>query len=430
MTVNIVFLIPGFFGFENFGDYAYFAERMGTALRSSLIERNKRVVVWPVPIPPTGSLAQRQLAIGKNLTDRAKKLADRYKDDVVIHLVGHSTGGVDAQLLTLETPLKAQSSGVQPAWHDFKGTDVRWLRDRLRSVISLASPHQGTCFAEDPVARWFTSDSLVDSATRLPAALWRVGPALLDILQEVPGIVSDPALRKLVTNALRSRSTWAFLQSIADSRALVDDLRPSECVGRYTALGASLKLHRRSFVTLAATTPTQHETILDSVKATMKAADERRDSDGDKPAGPDALFALLLDLTSGRTTKCSENAPLLLGSEVAVEGAFRSPQLVIQASGVPQPAVIDRTVSDGVVNTVRQMIDPSDPHEIAGVILGDHFDVIGHYDRELFKLDPCSGEENLIEQKSGLLHSGSQFRDDQFFELMRRMARAIEPVLE
>jgi hypothetical protein len=79
-------------------------------------------------------------------------------------------------------------------------------------------------------------------------------------------------------------------------------------------------------------------------------------------------------------------------------------------------------MNDGVVNSARQLINPQDPDELAAIVVGDHFDVLGHYDRTAWVTDPKTGEEKEETIVSGLLHSGSEFRDTQFFALMDQVS--------
>src|SRR5437868_6795920 len=70
-SCDLVFLVPGFLGFERFGNFGYFADRVTAALRACLEDRlNRPVYVVPVPILPTGSFAQRQSALLKTLVNR------------------------------------------------------------------------------------------------------------------------------------------------------------------------------------------------------------------------------------------------------------------------------------------------------------------------------------------------------------------------
>src|SRR3989442_10451000 len=43
---------------------------------------------------------------------------------------------------------------------------------------------------------------------------------------------------------------------------------------------------------------------------------------------------------------------------------------------------ISPTVNDGVVNAVRQIVNPGRREEVGGFVVADHADVLGHYDRQ------------------------------------------------
>jgi len=79
---------------------------------------------------------------------------------------------------------------------------------------------------------------------------------------------------------------------------------------------------------------------------------------------------------------------------------------------------ISPTLNDGVVNTVRQIVNPGRPEEVGGFVVADHADVLGHYDRQ----DALIGGKLY---NAGLFHSGAAFGDDEFFGLYRRVAHAI-----
>src|SRR5207302_7808572 len=94
------------------------------------------------------------------------------------------------------------------------------------------------------------------------------------------------------------------------------------------------------------------------------------------------------------------------------------PGLVIRSESGAMPASIDLGLNDGVVNTVRQLVDPDDECQVGGFVVADHADVLGHYDRQDALIDGPP-------YNAGLFHSGAGFGDDEFFGLYRRVAQAI-----
>jgi hypothetical protein len=422
---DLVFLVPGFLGFDRFRDFAYFGDRFASALRAALMPRIGRPVqVVPVSMPPTGALSVRQYALGRSLVERARALSDADGCGVEsIHLVGHSTGGVDAQLLTMPVALAGRD------FHDFGGIDVGWLRERLRSVISLAAPHQGTCLAADPLAHALASDSAAALFLRAPAALQEVGTVAGQIWVGLRELAFDPDTRALLSNVIGSPAAGQFFCELAQSRALIDDLTPARSVRRYASLGEGLPVLRRSFVTVAGVTPSADRNAVQAARDMTQAPAPAPPTQRFEPkiAAPDPIFLLLAQLTSGRLTDCFSKAGLMPGSLEALQAAHDDGSRLIARSASLLPPILDPAVNDGVVNSVRQLIDPSDPNELAGLVVADHFDVIGHYDRALFVTDPKTGALTEKELVAGLLHSGSQFRDDQFFSLIDRIAEAMRP---
>jgi hypothetical protein len=209
---------------------------------------------------------------------------------------------------------------------------------------------------------------------------------------------------------------------------LIADLTPEACARRRAAAGTRLPVLRRSFVSVAGATPTQQLAALDVLRdhRLLHPHDSGIPFSSVAPAtAPDGLFMLLSTLTSGRDNPGAAQAPLLRGSVETLERALRDPQRVIAASGDLVPDMADASINDGVVNSVRQLIDPDDPSELAAVVVADHFDVVGHYDRTIWVTDPDSGDERPLDLISGLVHSGSQFRDNEFFRLFEAISACV-----
>jgi len=128
-----VFLIPGFFGFANLGGLVYYAH-VSEWLEHAFERAGHRVRVHRVKTRPTASIERRACRVLEAIRSEA---AD---DDGAIHLVGHSSGGLDARLVTTPGAQLPVEEPVEP-----------WAR-RVRSVVSIATPHRGT-----PVATFFRS---------------------------------------------------------------------------------------------------------------------------------------------------------------------------------------------------------------------------------------------------------------------------------
>ena len=128
-----IYLVPGFFGYSQLGGLNYFM-RVAEVLEAALKARGISAEVYEVPTQPTGSIPRRALFLMDAIEARGGLDADE------IHLVGHSTGGLDIRLLA--TPgVRVRKDGVGAR-----------IADKVRSVITMATPHFGT-----PLATIFTT---------------------------------------------------------------------------------------------------------------------------------------------------------------------------------------------------------------------------------------------------------------------------------
>jgi len=119
---DLVYLVPGFFGFEKLGPFEYFVH-VQAILRAHL---DPGWEIRVVPTPPTASLTERT----RVLIDTIDATAG---DEDRLHLIGHSSGGLDVRLVTT------------PAAHfDPRASKIA---ARVRSVVTVATPHRGTPLA-------------------------------------------------------------------------------------------------------------------------------------------------------------------------------------------------------------------------------------------------------------------------------------------
>src|SRR5688572_15814526 len=132
MTRHHVVLVPGFFGFGSLGELTYFVG-VREALERAFKRLSLDVDVVEVPTLPTASIRHRAARVQETLAGLA------HAGDGPIHIVGHSTGGLDARLAIAPT-------ASLPSVASFED------HERLRTLITISTPHFGT-----PLASFFGS---------------------------------------------------------------------------------------------------------------------------------------------------------------------------------------------------------------------------------------------------------------------------------
>lgn len=124
-----VLLVPGFLGFQTLGRLPYFVQA-AEVLEQALHRAGVSASVQAVRQLPTSSLRAR--------AGRLAELVAAVPGDGPIHLVGHSTGGLDSRLF------------VSPNASLVGATDVEAAASRVVSVTTVSTPHYGT-----PLAAFF-----------------------------------------------------------------------------------------------------------------------------------------------------------------------------------------------------------------------------------------------------------------------------------
>jgi triacylglycerol lipase len=129
-----VYFVPGLFGFGRLAGYDYFTH-MRRGLEARYRNAGVSVTFEDVPSPPTSSLRERARVLATTVSRTASQQG-------VIHLVGHSTGGLDARLV------------VAPNTNLHLHSELMAWTPRVRSVVTLNTPHYGT-----PLASYFATVS-------------------------------------------------------------------------------------------------------------------------------------------------------------------------------------------------------------------------------------------------------------------------------
>lgn len=332
-----VYLIPGFFGFSNLGDVLYFRAVRET-LAQTFAARGEQVEIYGVKTFPTGSLARRARRVLEEI-DKNESLTQA----TAIHLVGHSTGGIDARLVAST----AQGLGLESLRPQ--------LAEKLRTVVCLSTPHYGT-----PLANFFTTiygKKLLYFITLLVfVGLWRrpiaFAGSLLGLGYKAYDLLGlNETLLLQLTNQLlrdftpeRQREVRAFLDSILKDVSLMIQLTPESM----EVLNATIRpLEGVRHVSYATVAPPP-----------IKIIDRARWREWLDPLSV-VLYSAVYSLTAKPESGYSYHPPI---------------EPVWFDSGQPLPFELDPTSNDGVVPSLSQIHG-----EFRGFIKADHLDVIGHY---------------------------------------------------
>ncbi|HWA77029.1 MAG TPA: hypothetical protein VG937_32060 [Polyangiaceae bacterium] len=367
-----VVLVPGFFGFGRLGDISYFAG-VRVALEAKLRALGFEARVVEVVTAPTASVRKRAASVVEAIAQVSEQPGD-------IHLVGHSTGGLDARLAVAETASLPTAARIA----DY---------DRIVSLLSISCPHYGT-----NVSTYFTRP--------LGRALFRIGSRYLAAMLERRRFPLKLLLR-LGYWVVRLRDPWR------KKRGTFEQL--------YEKLLNDLSEERRLELAQFLRQIGQEQTLLFQLT----------------PAGCDLLNACTLDppLVYGSVIACA--APprfaLLLRSMLnlytqlmyplywllhrlarepddALRQQFTEEQLSVLDSGLGRPARGDD--SDGVVPVLSQVWG-----RVVHVTRGDHLDVVGQYGAE--------GEGDAASWGGDWLPSESGFDGAAFDALWSRVAEFI-----
>jgi hypothetical protein len=134
VSTTRIYLAPGMFGFATLAAYAYFGH-LEAALVKRFRARGRAVEVRVCEVHPTASVRRRAAKLAHLVAHTCGT------DDGPIHLVGHSTGGLDARLVASPTVHLDETADRQLGWIP-----------RLRSVTTMNTPHYGT-----PLATFFAT---------------------------------------------------------------------------------------------------------------------------------------------------------------------------------------------------------------------------------------------------------------------------------
>lgn len=332
-----VFLVPGFLGIETLGEVAYFAH-VRDLLTRQLAALGVTAEVHAVCTYATSSMRRRTLRLHDAIVERADGSGP-------IHLVGHSTGGLDARLLC------APGATLDPV------VDIEAVAQRVRSIVTLACPHHGT-----PLASFFTTrlgaqllgllslgTSYVLRFGRLPLSVVVRMTALFVRLHAHVGRLENTVAHQMFDQLLgdfsqeRRDELSRLCEDMAGDQTLMAQLMP-ESMDLFDATVGSRDTIRCGSV-VAATRGTVMSNMMHLGFDPYAQATH-------------ALFEALRRLTREMDERF-----------LPVLSEAHSARLVERLGGVPTPHD-----NDGIVPVLCQVWG-----ELIHVARADHFDVIGHF---------------------------------------------------
>ncbi|NUP05268.1 MAG: hypothetical protein HOW73_04315 [Polyangiaceae bacterium] len=214
-----VYLIPGMFGFAQVASYTYF-EHIARALERRFAQRGRSCRVFVCDVHPTASIRRRAVKLARTIHDTSGQGTGP------IHIVGHSTGGLDARLL------------ASPSVHlpGLTQAELAFM-PRVRSITTMNTPHYGT-----PLAAFFATKSgqamlyavmaLTVTGLKLGAPPLAAASALMAALGRVSGAIELSVIERTSESIIKvlddtsSRDLRAFLRLIRDDQGAVIQLTP------------------------------------------------------------------------------------------------------------------------------------------------------------------------------------------------------------
>ena len=338
---HCVYLIPGMFGFARLAGFEYFGH-LERALADRFASAGVPLSIRGVPSLPTASIRRRAQMVARSVT--GDREATGFREDDRIHLIGHSTGGLDARLLAMP----GADLRIGPS-------QLAWL-SQLENVVTINTPHYGT-----PLARFFSTVSghrLLYALSLVSVTTLSLGSAPLSVLAHVGaglGSLNIPTLEiktlDRLTDAITRRLSAAeraafrtFMEGIRYDQGGVLQLLP-ETMDLFNAAVHDSPNVRYGSIASAAPAPT-----------TIKAFRAVRTPYAALTA---AIYTTLHSITSGSDERYPYASPSRATEKVLADGIGRT---------------MTPRDNDGVVPTLSMLWG-----DILWAGAGDHLDVVGHF---------------------------------------------------
>jgi triacylglycerol lipase len=379
-----LYLSPGMFGFGRLASYDYFVH-LERGLCERLRAAGEEVEAHVVHVSPTASIRRRAL----KLTELVASTCGEGTEAGPIHLIGHSTGGLDARLV-------ASPSVALPV----PATDLAW-RSRLASVTTISAPHYGT-----PLASFFTTVSgerMLRALSALTVVALSVGSTPLSIVGALVALFGRMDKAVGLDLKLLDRTTEALLRTIDEVRGheirdYIDSIKEDN--------GAMVQLMPEAMDLFIAGIEDRPGVLYQST-ASMAPPPSPRTVVKSLGGRWSAVSGVLFDVLYGITSRYDRRYPC-----AAPELADESAQTLLRAFG----RVPGLRENDGVV-PIRSQIWGT----LVWAGYADHLDVLGHFQGD----KPGAGHDATVPPHVDWLCSGSDFDLDRFRTMLDVIASGL-----
>lgn len=375
-----IYLSPGMFGFTRLASYDYFSH-VERAVEARFRKVGETVEMHVSDVLPTASVRRRAARL-------AELIARTATGDGPIHLLGHSTGGLDARLVAspsaqLPTPIES----------------TRWL-PRLSSITTMNTPHYGT-----PLASFFATakgQQVLYALSAFTVIGLSLGERPLAVASVLMGIVGRGDRALGIKVPILDRSVESLV-------GLVDDARSPDVRTYLKAIqedqGAMLQLSPEAMDLMVAGFEDRPGVLYQS---TASMSPQPSPTAWIRTVGHPwqslslTLFTALHGITSRYDPRypCARTPAAPAGDGTNV---FDATDATLAKAFDESP---DLRANDGCVPIRSQLWGT-----LVWAGLGDHLDVLGHYRDE-------TPEEHIELRHHDWLTSGSRFNDASFESLM------------
>lgn len=395
-------LVPGFGGFDALGSLRYYhgvtevLDELEEELETELGDPHPFTVHF-FPNLPTASVQTRARQLQLWLTELWKRSIIRDQDS--IHLIGHSTGGLDLRQLLIDYQAQrgARRTGGLPP-----------VLDRIASVQFLSTPHRGTALAHHLGNTWWRRALCKSVLSMLYEGTYR--------LRERGAGRLGQLLKVLMPDQVTADWIDAFVDTLRGCSSTRDPLQQAHARSAYFNLMRWLRDMAEDFAAITdldsypprrgatSFSPAhRNEAELEEEKALLREQGIRCCSIVTMARAPEKrfspeLYSVLYLLTSYRPPERLQ------------------PLAVPLRWQAPHSRMLAPSENDGLVNSVSQ-VWPT-PQE-SFLVEADHADVIGH-----FRSSPSAGDgDSFSFRQYDLLDSPSGFDNEAFRELWKHIGR-------